>query len=186
MICWIVFQSTPPARGATAAVPAFLLRTAISIHAPREGGDIDRRFKEARETEFQSTPPARGATATTAFVFFAICDFNPRPPRGGRPAAGGADPGAERISIHAPREGGDSIHFCRFAKLILISIHAPREGGDLICPPLIAAVSNFNPRPPRGGRHLCRDLLVRPELHFNPRPPRGGQQQRCTVLPVDL
>ena len=57
-----LFQSTPPARGATVALiarsgsPLF-----ISIHAPREGGD------------------AGGST---------VCcnsrDFNPRPPRGGR------------------------------------------------------------------------------------------------------
>ena len=34
-----------------------------------------------------------------------------------------------RISIHAPREGGDKFVFTR-SKGILISIHAPREGGD--------------------------------------------------------
>ena len=34
------------------------------------------------------------------------------------------------ISIHAPREGGDT-HTVRIpAKLCEISIHAPREGGD--------------------------------------------------------
>ena len=34
-----LFQSTPPARGATAAVCRLHLHSAISIHAPREGGD---------------------------------------------------------------------------------------------------------------------------------------------------
>ena len=37
----------------------------------------------------------------------AYADFNPRPPRGGRPAAFIYDNAASLISIHAPREGGD-------------------------------------------------------------------------------
>ena len=36
-----------------------------------------------------------------------------------------------KISIHAPREGGDNIQ--KKERLITdISIHAPREGGDLV------------------------------------------------------
>ena len=35
-----------------------------------------------------------------------------------------------RISIHAPREGGDIMGFFR-STVIVISIHAPREGGDV-------------------------------------------------------
>ena len=34
--------------------------------------------------------------------------FNPRPPRGGRPLAANPPFLATGISIHAPREGGDS------------------------------------------------------------------------------
>ncbi len=35
-----IFQSTPPARGATSVcASAIMLTPAISIHAPREGGD---------------------------------------------------------------------------------------------------------------------------------------------------
>ena len=57
------FQSTPPARGATA------------IPCPRW----------AAKPSFQSTPPARGATKNQMEVVVLMC-----------------------ISIHAPREGGDS------------------------------------------------------------------------------
>ena len=35
----LLFQSTPPARGATAHKAAQLIGAGISIHAPREGGD---------------------------------------------------------------------------------------------------------------------------------------------------
>ena len=34
-----------------------------------------------------------------------------------------------RISIHAPREGGDQGNCCGL-RCLQISIHAPREGGD--------------------------------------------------------
>ena len=66
------------------------------------------------QRQFQSTPPARGATA-------------------GNCLSGSGN----HISIHAPREGGDTT-----MRLIdadkLISIHAPREGGDLRhSPPLM-------------------------------------------------
>ena len=36
----VQFQSTPPVRGATAKACAGILRRAISIHAPRAGGDL--------------------------------------------------------------------------------------------------------------------------------------------------
>ena len=79
------FQSTPPARGATdddltisvictisihapreggdiAEVSLFRFFPRISIHAPREGGDVEGRRGSDEVVRFQSTPPARGAT----------------------------------------------------------------------------------------------------------------------------
>ena len=124
-------------------------------------------------TTFQSTPPARGAT-------------------GGH----GGLVRSQRISIHAPREGGDA----RQALLQAaegISIHAPREGGDCRTRRGTSLMQYFNPRPPRGGRHeknydrlspyvfqstppargatsLCR-VCAAWISNFNPRPPRGGR-----------
>ena len=38
-------------------------------------------------------------------------------------------------------------------KIRIISIHAPREGGDSVkCRSSASSSNNFNPRPPRGGR----------------------------------
>ena len=83
---WLMFQPTPPARGATARwTPTFSVRMfqptppargatitvigdhpdyEVSTHAPRAGGDIVREAAEAVESNlmFQPTPPARGAT----------------------------------------------------------------------------------------------------------------------------
>ena len=76
----------------------------ISIHAPREGGD-----------------EAGGGPG-----LYAVRDFNPRPPRGGRPAAIGIDFNAiKNFNPRPPR--GVSLFDNRPAD---ISIHAPREGGD--------------------------------------------------------
>ena len=82
-----LFQSTPPARGATDICGNTATKKPISIHAPREGGDEIGTYTETCPRPFQSTPPARGATFCFALVIRLIKDFNPRPPRGGRPCA---------------------------------------------------------------------------------------------------
>ena len=57
----------------------------ISIHALREEGDLDKAHSLAQYAK----------------------DFYPRPPRGGRPGAGGRYHQKGGISIHALREEGD-------------------------------------------------------------------------------
>ena len=147
----------------------------ISIHAPREGGDTFPGFRTLASSAFQSTPPARGATVKHIERRCYADHFNPRPPRGGRlsvlkikptmalfqstPPARGAThkrrgpQKINRISIHAPREGGDPTRPSSDDQYRYISIHAPREGGDQ--GPRTKhrqQDTNFNPRPPRGGR----------------------------------
>ena len=80
----------------------------ISIHAPREGGDaVAPSLPSPSKRPFQSTPPARGATSLHLLTPRVATDFNPRPPRGGRPDPDIDIPCTSTISIHAPREGGD-------------------------------------------------------------------------------
>ena len=78
------FQSTPPARGATAHRGAGDGPTAISIHAPREGGDV----------------AGHGATLAVEISIHA--------PREGGDDARLTQIPRRVISIHAPREGGDN------------------------------------------------------------------------------
>ena len=80
----------------------------ISIHAPREGGDAYEYGMSKAEYLFQSTPPARGATRHDFRHILDSDYFNPRPPRGGRPQRKSKSSYISAISIHAPREGGDS------------------------------------------------------------------------------
>ena len=76
------FNPRPP-RGATAEERQEIMTCAISIHAPARGatlhlGDF------VDEDIFQSTP-REGGDDYTALLFVVPMDFNPRPPRGGRP-----------------------------------------------------------------------------------------------------
>ena len=78
----------------------------FSIHAPREGSDVSH-FRPFRIPQL----------------------FNPRSPRGERPAQ--------------PQPTLTRWHF---------SIHAPREGSDLKMPQMQTHTEFFNPRSPRGER----------------------------------
>ena len=123
-----IFQSTPPARGATAD------RGVASVWIP-----------------FQSTPPARGATMCLRLPI-KTQRFQSTPPARGATAVAVGLPLTVAISIHAPREGGDRHADGLGVDDDAISIHAPREGGDVGVSPISTAYGDFNPRPPRGGR----------------------------------
>ena len=83
------FQSTPPARGATAAVDVCLDDRVISIHAPREGGDPPRRYSWGHNSKY----------------------FNPRPPRGGRRLADTRDKTAAEFQSTPPARGATLVVF---------------------------------------------------------------------------
>ena len=107
---------------------------------------------------FQSTPPARGATTVRGFGNI-----------------------WRRISIHAPREGGDFDNTICERLAAYISIHAPREGGDTEIILHIEQEADFNPRPPRGGRRCARWRLSEPECISIHAPREGGD-----LLPTSL
>ena len=100
-----VFQSTPPARGATVGTHFIRPIKGISIHAPREGGD-DR----------------------AAVLCGRQLHFNPRPPRGGRLFAPVVAYRRNAISIHAPREGGDTASRGRCSRSGNFNPRPPRGG----------------------------------------------------------
>ena len=62
------FQFTHPGRGATVGnVGKAIKLLFVSIHAPREGCDIDLKPLKAHLTEFQFTHPGRGATGAQRY-----------------------------------------------------------------------------------------------------------------------
>ena len=96
------FQSTPSARRAT--------RKRIS--------------KNYSSCPFQSTPSARRATSDVTLLQSDVADFNPRPPRGGRPPFVGLGIGLIRnFNPRPPRGGRPKIP--AFASLIMIFQSTP-------------------------------------------------------------
>ena len=197
------FQSTLPARGATRCYSPHQcsrwnfnprsprgerhlgdhvshLVIVISIHAPREGSDLQRNARETIRALFQSTLPARGATSTRGHLKI-----------------------SRLISIHAPREGSDSsitpsttvetvfqstlpargatVAVLNAVNGIVISIHAPREGSDFpIHDPRISILISIHA--PREGSDPALSMPSTRSCYFNPRSPRGERQQMCTNI----
>ena len=89
----VVFQSTPPARGAT-RIPNIepTLQHNFNPRPPRGGRQRMQICLNNYKLRFQSTPPARGATRAAAET-----------------------ERQNEISIHAPREGGDCMFIQRGA-----------------------------------------------------------------------
>ena len=71
----------------------------------------------------------------------------------------------------------------RWFELYRISIRAPREGGDPLSKQGNGKPTNFNPRPPRGRRQFFTFKILETK-NFNPRPPRGGRLVRVRVFRV--
>ena len=146
----LIFQSTLPARGATWVG-----------------------FTPARRWPFQSTLPARGATDGETDGDVRALDFNPRSPRGERPADALSTLQAENISIHAPREGSDYAEWMRQARRVLFQSTLPARGATGPLPPFADCSLYFNPRSPRGERRDKSRSLASNQGNFNPRSPRG-------------
>ena len=80
----------------------------ISIHAPREGGDLDAVIAVQDQIDISIHAPREGGDPQQRSRLTPQPDhFNPRPPRGGRLPIQCGLGSLLGISIHAPREGGD-------------------------------------------------------------------------------
>ena len=177
---WI-FQSTPPARGATenpgepltllkisihapreggdvSGIKAMASAIKISIHAPREGGDVSVAACWTYTAAFQSTPPARGATVENGMLVVRYYKFQSTPPaRGATRMSRIVRWAASQFQSTPPARGATHVAPVRVLYR-QISIHAPREGGDAYRHCHQHHDLHFNPRPPRGGRRSARDV----------------------------
>ena len=66
---------------------------------------------------------------------------------------------------------------------IIISIHAPREGCDTVSASSIRPERNFNPRTPRGVRRVITPKRSNSGEYFNPRTPRGVRRLKSPNIP---
>ena len=172
------FQSTLPARGATAAGGAsHEYYHDFNPRSPRGERLMPVIMWALSLANFNPRSP-RGERLGVGKYRDVLADFNPRSPRGERLWQKNCILFWSRISIHAPREGSD---FCARASRAdsLISIHAPREGSDLFFFARLTFARNFNPRSPRGERRRGAPSFAR-QGDFNPRSPRG---ERLETMP---
>ena len=137
-----------------------VLADAISIHAPREGGDV----MENMEIKTYG-------------------NFNPRPPRGGRPARASSLKPSVVFQSTPPARGATLIP-PRVELLFRISIHAPREGGDLDVRALKSSIhSIFQSTPPARGATAGHQTAARTRpisIHA----PREGGDYHTTLFPA--
>ena len=171
-LCERQFQSTPPARGRLEKILLRLKKTAISIHAPREGGRLPSEYPGSGANDISIHAPARGGDAAyqlkidaleisihaparggrhiSCGQIFHIKEFQSTPPRGGRPPWRSSGPSRAHNFNPRPREGGD-IDKPPCYVWVRISIHAPARGATSINL-LVMYGSGFQSTPPRGGR----------------------------------
>ena len=199
-LCERQFQSTPPARGRLEKILLRLKKTAISIHAPREGGATAERVPRLRcqryfnprpreggatgEVElvagvvlkFQSTPPRRGATRCSSDLRWVPQNFNPRPARGGDRYDRAASLTAWYFNPR-PREGGRLLWMSTRPTVLIFQSTPPRGGATFGFGPLTLTQKLFQSTPPRGGATKALDKLEE-EMEFQSTPPRGGATLR--------
>ena len=145
------FQSTRPARGATAVIESVERTSAVSIHAPRTGRDVcDGRADWLRVR------------------------FNPRAPHGARPLRYLAHLDSPEVSIHAPRTGRDASEDNLSRLITDVSIHAPRTGRDHRHVDPDGGEPSFNPRAPHGARQRTNTIEIGPIRFQSTRPARGA------------
>ena len=122
-----LFQSTLPARGATAVCIPVRSSNDISIHTPREGSD-QRMIHGVQMLGY----------------------FNPHSPRGERHYDLIPHKPGTTISIHTPREGSDPCA-TNLAIILPISIHTPREGSDPLPSRHLKSLAQFQSTLPARG-----------------------------------
>ena len=143
------FLSTLPARGATLNSKREPDNARISIHAPREGSDVE---AEQHAAGYEN--------------------FYPRSPRGERLLSLSSLFVGTEISIHAPREGSDAGVRRQTTRPQHFYPRSPR-GERPSTSPCCARPNNFYPRSPRGERHRTCKKQFAVYRYFYPRSPRG-------------
>ena len=157
-----LFQSTPPARGATSLARA--------IHS--------------WTLHFNPRPPRGGATVLSDRLSYMLVISIHAPREGGDVKHFFGISGHFVISIHAPREGGDAVapSLPSPSKRPFQSTPPARGATSLhLLTPRVA--TDFNPRPPRGGR-LAVSSIWWATMRFQSTPPaRGATPSNSAQLP---
>ena len=151
-----VFQSTLPVWGATPADVINLVRSAISIHAPRVGSDFQWDTKQYLEVSISIHAPRVGSDHGRPTPSGWPRQFQSTLPVWGATALYAKKKAAAEISIHAPRVGSDYIVFHVATSRVLFQSTLPVWGAT----PLSIRLSTgypFQSTLPVWGATLCLD-----------------------------
>ena len=148
-----LFQSTPPVRGATRRIPLLRFPCAISIHAPRAGGDDDDNVVYGGETDISIHAPRAGGDGG-GIQFACIV----------------------HISIHAPRAGGDVRGLRRRLKKAAFQSTPPVRGATISSPASVKS-DTFQSTPPVRGATECGNGK-KSSRRFQSTPPVRGATAR--------
>ena len=195
------FQSTLPARGATADTDSCKYIKSISIHAPRTGSDL---IHQNNNTLFSISihAPRTGSDVIHSTTGGAQMDnFNPRSPHGERqctyhvslvlsafqstlPARGATGGWIEvernlshRISIHAPRTGSDTRACLRWLQAPYFNPRSP-HGERRHSTVTVSDKFSISIHAPRTGSDDSSSMSSAISSDFNPRSPHGERLSR--------
>ena len=105
--------------------------TLISIHAPREGGD--RMVKSDEQHKAISIhAPREGGDNNNTVVMTRLCDFNPRPPRGGRLCGVCPRPDIQGFQSTPPARGATSMMILSGIRIIFQSTPPARGATKIV------------------------------------------------------
>ena len=147
-------------------------------------------------SSFQSTPSSRRETIKSGACAARRKNFNPLPPRGGRPHLPAlscnwqlfqSTPSSRRETLHLqcrkyekgnfnplPPRGGRPSHKCHYPSKHEFQ-STPSSRRETSSPAAHSDLEHFNPLPPRGGRRSTQAPGRASSRDFNPLPPRGGR-----------
>ena len=168
----------------------------ISIHAPREGGDIAPNNSSLKPNGNFNPRPPRGGRRLLHGLRPHMVNFNPRPPRGGRPSHVGHPRRHLHFNPRPPRGGRHNVNKLAGFNTQFQST-PPARGATQRCIAVIVQRPEFQSTPPARGATVRIAFLVfcalisihapreggdyiplkssGGQFHFNPRPPRGGR-----------
>ena len=101
---FIVISIHAPREGGDVSGGTVINTNTISIHAPREGGDDDP-FGIVNIVVISIHAPREGGDGKSAAYIYFLQNFNPRPPRGGRRGGGIEDPARWKFQSTPPARG---------------------------------------------------------------------------------
>ena len=142
---------------------------------PPRGGRQDKVELPLAVSRFQSTPPARGATSPVGNPL-SMRWFQSTPPARGATHRPARARGRRRVSIHAPRAGGDGSTSASWPRSTCFNPRPPRGGRLWFCG-VEQSGKTFQSTPPARGATTGPPRLPPACCSFNPRPPRGGRRR---------